>query len=63
LAPLASLTQLDWLVLRNLQLSDEALPQLAACRQLKRLSLQQTAYAAASLQALRSAAGQLSVDE
>ena len=40
LQPLSRLPQLDWLLLRNLTLQDGSLAELAACRQLTRLSLE-----------------------
>jgi hypothetical protein len=56
------LPQLEWLALRKLSLTDEALPKLAACVALKRLSLQESKYSADSLEELLQESPQLSVD-
>jgi hypothetical protein len=53
LGQLSSLPQLNWLVLRNLTLKDDALGELAGCQQLSRLSLGGSQYDQESLEKLR----------
>jgi hypothetical protein len=60
LGQLASLPQLDWLVLRNLTLEDDALGELAGCQQLRRLSLEGSQYDQESFEKLRQS--QLTID-
>ena len=60
LGQLSSLPQLNWLVLRNLTLEDDALGELAGCQQLRRLSLEGSQYDQASLEKLRQ--GQPTID-
>jgi hypothetical protein len=62
LEPLARLPQLEWLVLRKLSLEDEALPKLAGCEALKRLSLEESKYAVDSLATLQRDIPGLTVD-
>jgi hypothetical protein len=53
LGQLSSLPQLNWLVLRNLTLEDDALGDLAGCQQLRRLNLEGSQYDQESLEKLR----------
>jgi hypothetical protein len=60
LGQLSSLSQLNWLVLRNLTLEGDTLGELAGCQQLRRLSLEGSQYDQESLEKLRH--GQLTID-
>jgi len=62
LAPLAELPQLEWLVLRDLTLDEDALQPLGASPSLRRLSLGGSKYPAASIDVLKRALPELSVD-
>jgi len=62
LGALSPLRQLDWLLLRKLQLDDGSLADLAGCSSLKRLTLEDCQYPEASLQALRKERPDLVVD-
>jgi hypothetical protein len=62
LAPLAELPQLEWLVLRNLTLDEDALQPLGASPSLRRLSLGGSKYPAGSIDVLKRALPELSVD-
>jgi hypothetical protein len=62
LEPVAELPQLEWLLLRGAKLNDDALPKLAACPRLKRLSLEDAKYSPESIAELRKALPGLSVD-
>jgi Leucine-rich repeat (LRR) protein len=62
LGPLAALPRLEWLVLRNLSLQAIALDKLADNANLKRLTLTGSRYDAGSLDKLRQARTDLSVD-
>jgi hypothetical protein len=63
LAPLGRLPQLDWLVLRDLNLGDNALSELSASKSLRRLTLEGSKYAAESLTELQQAQPDLSIDK
>jgi Leucine-rich repeat (LRR) protein len=60
LGQLSSLPQLDWLILRNVTLEDDALGELAGCQKLSRLSLEGSQYDQESLEKLRQS--QLTID-
>ena len=60
--PLLSLPQLEWLVLRELKLADDALPKLQGMATLKRLGLEGSEYPGKSLSTLLQASPTLSVD-
>jgi hypothetical protein len=62
LGPLAAVPRLEWLVLRNLSLETGALGKLADNANLKRLTLTGSRYDADSLDKLRQARPDLSVD-
>jgi hypothetical protein len=62
LAPLADLPQLEWLVLRDLMLDEDALQSLGASLSLRRLSLDGSKYPAASINMLKQALPALSID-
>jgi len=62
LEPLTQLPQLEWLLLRNLTLADDALVQLRDCSSLRRLSLQDSTYSAESLTTLQRVSPQIGVD-
>jgi Leucine-rich repeat (LRR) protein len=60
---LVHLPRLEWLVLRNLDLDQNALTALAKCPTLHRLSLEESSYGKASLDTLLSSAASLVVDK
>lgn len=62
LEPLAGLPKLEWLLLRETTLKDSALPKLASSGSLGRVSLEGSAYAAASLAKLQKSSPSLTVD-
>jgi hypothetical protein len=62
LGQLSSLPQLDWLVLRNLTLEDDALGELAGCQRLRRLSLEGSQYDQESMEKLRQSQPTINVD-
>jgi Leucine-rich repeat (LRR) protein len=63
LGPLARLPQLDWLVLRDVTLTEDALSDLSASESLTRLTLEGSKYPAESLRQLQQALPELSVDK
>ena len=63
LGQLSSLPQLDWLVLRNLTLEDDALGGLAGCQRLRRLSLEGSQYDQESLEKLRQSQPKIDVNQ
>jgi Leucine-rich repeat (LRR) protein len=62
LEPLTKLPQLEWLLLRETNLQDSALPELAGCAKLSRLSLEGAKHSADSLAQLKKALPSLAVD-
>ena len=61
--PLAQLPRLEWLVLRNLDLNENALSALSSCPALHRLSLEESSYGETSLSDLLSSVDSLVVDK
>jgi Leucine-rich repeat (LRR) protein len=60
--PILALPQLEWLVLRDVKLADDALPQLEGSASLNRLSLEGSEYSADALAKLQQAQPSLGVD-
>lgn len=63
LDPLSGIPQLEWLLLRSLQLQPKSLSALAKCKKLTRLSLAGTKVAADEISALKGQIAGLAVDE
>ena len=60
--PILALPQLEWLVLRDVKLADDALPRLEGSASLNRLSLEGSEYSADALAKLQQAQPSLGVD-
>ncbi len=62
LAPLADLPALEWILIRDLTLTDEALQQLKECQKLSRLTIKGSNYSEAALTELAKALPGVAVD-